>query len=839
VERIPLGEDELMPPLVLVAVAWIAGLAIAHHVFAPARLDPLLLLLPGLLPIVASILWRHDRRTRLASICCWAFLLAALRYQAQLPDWQDTQRIARHNDTGWITFEGVIQAYPRTRDTWTELRIRSESIELEDQVYEVKGTVLVLAPPHPEYGFGDRLRVSGSLKTPPELEAFSYRDHLARQRIYSIVQWPQIEKISGGHGSAFAAVLFAMRDRARDLLARLVPEPEASLLQGILLGIESGIPRQLLDNYNATGTSHIIVISGANFVIVIALLEVTFGRLLGRKRGYWLTMAGMLCYTILVGADPVVLRAGIMGGLYVTARYLGRRALAYVSLAASIILLTAINPFTLWDPGLQLSAAATLSLIFLVPPMERALDQRLQPLNLSMPVHAAIRYLGNLVLITAAAQLLTVPLILHRFGRLSLVSPLANLLILPVQPPLMAFGAAALLVGMVPLLEPIAQLIAWIPWLCLAYTNWVVRSMASWPYAAVDVGDFHLGLLLACYGLIAIALWARRLSTHEGRTTPGHPKLPLATSVTGVLPGSAQGLPGRLLSGLFLATLILSGLALRGMPDGRLHVAFLDVGQGDAILITTPAGRQILVDGGPSPAALTSALGKEMPFWDRSLDMLVMTHTDADHITGLAEVLDRYQVDRWLESGIPDQDPTYLACRKILAKKAIPDDQLRAGHWLDLGHGIKLEVLHPPGELLSGTTADANNNSLVLRLVWNDVEFLLAGDVEAPAEQYLMRSGQPLSACVLKVGHHGSAQSSTTDFLSAVSPSFAVISAGSGNAFGLPDEAVLQRLARYCAGCVLRTDEHGTVEFVTAPSPGGQKLWIYTERMNPTSPTYH
>jgi competence protein ComEC len=403
----------------------------------------------------------------------------------------------------------------------------------------------------------------------------------------------------------------------------------------------------------------------------------------------------------------------------------------------------------------------------------------------------------------------------------------------------MAFGAAALLVGMVPLLEPIAQLIAWIPWLCLAYTNWVVRLMANWPFAAVEVGDFGLGLLLACYGLIIIALWTRRLSTQTARTTPGRPQLPLAASVAGALPTAAQWLPGKLPLGLFLATLILSGLAFRGMPDGRLHVAFLDVGQGDAILITTPAGRQILVDGGPSPAALTSALGKEMPFWDRSLDMLVMTHTDADHITGLAEVLERYQVDRWLESGIPDQDPTYLACREILAEKAIPDDQLRAGDWLDLGHGISLEVLHPPGQPLAGTTADTNNNSLVLRLVWNDVEFLLAGDVEAPAEQYLMRSGQPLSARVLKVGHHGSARSSTADFLSAVSPSFAVISAGSGNAFGLPDQKVLQRLAGHCEGYILRTDEHGTIEFVTAPSPDGQKLWIYTEKTNPTSPIYH
>jgi len=257
-----------------------------------------------------------------------------------------------------------------------------------------------------------------------------------------------------------------------------------------------------------------------------------------------------------------------------------------------------------------------------------------------------------------------------------------------------------------------------------------------------------------------------------------------------------------------------------------MKVTFLDVGQGDAIFITTPAGQQVLVDGGPSPSDLTSALGKEMPFWDRSIDLLIMTHPDADHISGLVEVLDRYEVNGWLDNGRTDDDATYGECMARIEGAGVPRHPVHAGDRLDLGQGIVLEVLHPPSQLMTGTEADGNNNSLVLRLTWGEAEFLLTGDIGTEAEQLLLGSTQDLSADLLKVAHHGSGGSSCNEFLAAVAPAYAVISVGEDNRFGHPNEAVLERLESMSNVTVLRTDIEGTVEFVT----DGQQMWVRTEQ---------
>jgi competence protein ComEC len=507
----------------------------------------------------------------------------------------------------------------------------------------------------------------------------------------------------------------------------------------------------------------------------------------------------------------VVVRAGVMGGLFVTAIYLGRRATAYVSLFASALLLTLLNPYTLWDVGFQLSFAATLSLILFTPAVEGLFKRGLVRVVSEEHARQALRYLNDLLIVTLAAQVLILPVVIYHFGRLSLVAPLANLLILPVQPPIMVLGGVAALTGLVPLLEPVARIIAWVPWLCLAYTNAVVRWMAGLPLASIEIGRAAAGWLALCIASIPALGWA----CHRGRDSIRRANFPFS---------SRRFVLGA--AGAALAAAILAWLAVLQLPDGRLHVAFLDVGQGDAILITTPRGQQILVDGGPSPAALTSALGREMPFWDRSIDRLVMTHPDADHITGLVEVLDRFRVDGWLDNGQTDDSALYAECQTLLAEKAVPRHTIRAGDRLDLGQRLVLEVLHPPAVLMPAPGASANDNSLVLRLVWDQASFLLTGDVEAAGEQLLLGSGQKLEADVLKVAHHGSGGSSTDRFLAAATPRFAVISVGADNDFGHPAPDVLDRLAQLGDVRVLRTDESGTVEFVT----DGQRLWIHTER---------
>ena len=278
----------------------------------------------------------------------------------------------------------------------------------------------------------------------------------------------------------------------------------------------------------------------------------------------------------------------------------------------------------------------------------------------------------------------------------------------------------------------------------------------------------------------------------------------------------------------FVATL--AWLALAGLPDGKLHVYFLDVGQGDAILIQAPDGRQILVDGGPSPIALLNELGAVLPFWDRSLDLVVLTHPDGDHITGLIPLLDRYRVARVLDTHLSDAAPLAAAWRDGLARHRIPRAIAERGMRIPLGQA-QLTVLHPGPRPLRGTAADDNNNAIVLRLEYGQTSLLLTGDAEVEAEAEMLKAGLPLKADLIKVGHYGSKGSTSAAFLAVVAPRVAVIPVGAENTFGHPHPDVLKRLAAARIE-ILRTDQHGRIEIIS----DGRQLEVKPARVFPSQP---
>jgi len=227
------------------------------------------------------------------------------------------------------------------------------------------------------------------------------------------------------------------------------------------------------------------------------------------------------------------------------------------------------------------------------------------------------------------------------------------------------------------------------------------------------------------------------------------------------------------------------------------------------------------VDGGPDPSVTLGQLGRHMPFWDHTIDMVVLSSSDGDHLAGLVSVVERYQVGRVLQGEFAEETATYRQWQEVLQVKGVPVTTAERGQRMVLGRGALLEVLHPGPEPMTGTGSDDNNNSVVLRLRWGRTCFLLTGDIEEEAERLLTSTFPDLSCAVLKVGHHGSKTSTTQPFLEAVRPGLAVISVGTDNRYGHPSPEVVERLADYGVQ-VLRTDERGTVEITT----DGTSYWI-------------
>ncbi|MGB9680675.1 MAG: ComEC/Rec2 family competence protein [Minisyncoccia bacterium] len=286
-----------------------------------------------------------------------------------------------------------------------------------------------------------------------------------------------------------------------------------------------------------------------------------------------------------------------------------------------------------------------------------------------------------------------------------------------------------------------------------------------------------------------------------------------------------------LISGLLFINIVLLGyflflnksVSVSEIENSRLRVIFLNIGQGDAALIQTPAGQNILIDGGPDKKIIYK-LDKYIPITNRKIDLMILTHPDPDHLNGLVEVLKRHQVNQVIYNGINDPDPTYLEWKKIIQEKQIPMTIIDKKQILKINEQIILEFIWPQKSLVGQSLKDDNYGSIVSKLIFNQIKFLFTADATKEVEDELIKINENLAADVLKVSHHGSKSSTSLEFLEKVRPKYAVISVGRNN-FGHPSFRVLRNLKKIGTQ-ILRTDEKGDIIFIS----DGEKIKIKTSK---------
>jgi competence protein ComEC len=803
--------------LLYVSCAWVAGIFLGSKIS-----PPWLALALGLIPFALIPFLPGSRKTLIvAGLCLFTLLGGGLYFPSSLPP-TDEHSLRFYNDQGIVEIQGMVAEETDIRDRYCLLTFSASEMIVNSEKEEVSGTALIRVPRYPTYHYGDVLKVTGELETPLQFEDFDYKSYLARQGIYSIIYYPGVEVLDRGQGFKPLQWIYSLRERLSASLASALPEPQGSLAQAILLGLRGNIPDSLYEAFSSTGTAHLLAISGLHISIIIAMF-LSFGILVfGRRRSIyiWLTLILTWLYTLLAGMHPPIIRAAIMGSLFLIAEYLGRQRSAIIALAFAAAVMVGVQPNLLWTVSFQLSFLAMAGLILLYPYFQEWGRRGIASL---FGARERIAAAGNMITDGFAATLAAIvavgPLIAYNFGVVSLVALPATFFSLPALPFIIVLAALVAFVGLLASLA--AQILGWLAWLFLSYLILVVQGFDALPHSSLEVttvSAWHIwGYYAILAGVIAFLNHRKQLADFSSRFTSRIKKV-----VEGV-PKPRLGFSMKwLILPLLLVAILVWSVALTA-PDDKLHVSFLDVGQGDAILIQTPNGHDILIDGGPDLQKINLELSKKLPFWDRTIDLMVCTQPQADHVTGLVEVLQRYKVNQVLEPGVSYNSSIYQEWCNLVEDKGIEYNIARAGQEIDLGNGIEMEVLNPPEGLFEETSHDVDNNGVVLRLTWSKVSFLFTADIREEAEFELIGQRANLKSTVLKVAHHGSETSTTSQFLATVDPEVAVISAGADNPFGHPSPEVLERLIdRLGEDNVYRTDEDGTVEFIT----DGDRLWL-------------
>ena len=734
--------------------------------------------------------------------------------------------LARYHGAGIQEVTGVVVSDPEATRSAVKFRLRVDEVDAAGEASSAGAVVLVAtrAPEglaqerrRPFFRYGDRLLLTGRLSPPPELEEFDYPAYLAKQGVYSVMSFPRAEFLSEGHGNPFRLWLYSVRRELGESIASVVPEPQASIGQALLLGLRHNLSEDTVGAFRFTGASHVLAISGLHVGVLLGVSIAVSQSALGLRRQFYLAapLAVVWGYTLLAGAPVSAVRAAIMGTVFLAALALGRPRSTLPALAFAGAVMAGVEPGVLRSLSFQLSFAAMAGIAMWAEPIAVYLGGR-HRIDATRPAEPGLvrRLTVDTAAATIAATAATLPLTAFYFQSVPVLGLPATLLVLPAVPAILVTQGLTALAG---LFGSVGVPFGWAAWLVTGYVDGVVQTLSRLPAASIETGQIGLLLVFAYYGLLAAAHFAARHAL-------GLRLRMLRPAVVAPAYAPRLRLAGWAVLGVLAFAGLLSLAALLSRPDGRLSVAVLDIGQGDSILVSSPGGAQVLIDGGPDGALLADRLGSRMPFRDRTIELVVLTHPHRDHLAGLTEVLRRYEVKAVLEPEVEFGSADYAEWRRLVAEEGARIVYARAGQIINLGGGAYARVVSPPA---SANPLQVNDASVGLRVVYGDASFLLTGDMYASAERAALARGEVLDSDVLKVAHHGSRTSSSGPFLRSVSPAVAVVSAGEDNVHGHPHPEAMGRLLRYVPEeLVFETSEVGTVEFVT----DGRRISIRTTR---------
>ncbi|MDR2861098.1 MAG: DNA internalization-related competence protein ComEC/Rec2 [Syntrophobacterales bacterium] len=719
-----------------------------------------------------------------------------------------------------ITYRGFIEKFSPLPENQAEY-ILSEVHSLgEDGARNIPGRVIIKTRGLPPFHYGDYVQFRAVLKRPENFKnpgGFDYRKYLARQNIYfrgTISREPDMILFRRGQGQFLQTALEKYRDKLRDFIWQRIPPPERDVILALTLGEQRTIPDDLRESFNQTGTTHIIAISGLHVGLVAffsllffrSLLKI-FPRLLLRwninKVSYALSLLPIFIYAGIAGMGTPVMRAALMAITLMTAILFRKTKDAFNALILAAIIILVFEPTSLFDVAFQLSFVAVAAILYLPEKLQHLFSERQAGRN-EESIFRRFKDKGTksfiiFLLVSVSATLATIPVIAYHFHRISFVSLLANTVVIPVLA-IMATPVCLLFIILYPLGEPLCLILVFVATYLVKISIYLVTFFASLPYSSFLIPS-PTGMEIIGYYVILL-LFVGAVSTFK---RDRHHSLQWRNKRGWI------SLTMIFLSAVFLLYNYLDRPSLK-----NLEMTVVDVGQGSCAVIQVPGDKTILIDGGGFEGS-TFDMGRHViiPFLlhkkIRKIDIMILTHPHADHLSGLIYILKNFPVGEVWINGEDVPDDTYQTMRDIIARKKIPLTMQNENSPERTVNNLRLTILNPEKfpDKQSDYTA-VNNRSLVLKLRFGEITILIPGDISIATEKRLVNSRHDLKSDVLLVPHHGSRTSSTDIFLDEVKPNVALISCGLDNIYRLPHPHTLERYERRNIR-IMRTDWNGAL----------------------------
>ncbi len=808
-------------PLLCLLAALAAGILAGAYFTLPYRL----LLMPATTVLILIGVSIRKKWFTAALVCAagFLFLLGFFNIQKQIYFPRDDFRILQDIDQGKVTVEGMVTESPVSYQEKDVLIVRCLRI-LENQSYApTAGIVRLSIPPDLNFHYGDYIRFQSNLKKIQNFNnpgRFDYERYMNLQGIYVsgfVSDRSEIILLRKDTSGSLRLKLEEFRSYLKKIIIQNSATPEREVLEAMTLGNQNAIPDDIRDHFNKTGTSHILSISGLHigmvagtFFMLIFLCLKSSEYLMLRFNIIKLAAAAafiiVLFYAFIAGLGVPVMRATLMAFVFLAALLSGKQKDMHNTLALAGLMILVISPDALFDISFQLSFASVWAIILIVPGLSNLLPMKMS----ALPdwVRSIIRYVYLTTIVGLAATMGTLPLIVYYFDRVSVVTFLANLIAVPL------LGTLTLAVAMFFILFSFAPVISGY---CIQLASFLtqvsihlISQLAALSWSSLSVAKPDILEIALFYAIIFLVF---QLVDERKKKKDSRPSTPLRIATIKYL----------LVIAVLTAVADIVYLSLQHKLSSDLKITFLDVGQGSSVFVQFPRGENMLIDGGGfSKSSFDVGRSVVAPYLYsqriHKVDTVVLTHPHPDHLSGLIYILNNFGVRNVWKTDVPVDIDIFPHWGKAIRDNKINPVFLSGQSPEKDIKGVQLKALWPPAHssepLETLSYDDVNDSSLVLKITFGKISFLIPGDISAEIEEQLIASGADLKSDILLIPHHGSIHSSRPEFVRAVGCRWAIVSAGKANVFRHPHPVVVKRY-RDAGAEILSSAQHGAVMFTT------------------------